>query len=97
MNSGVGMPSLFEGEILITPEALMLPKNLPQARDMLQKTELFYAVTQNNVVAQAMSAFNAEFDQKLHELMYAYQQVGDQLLLPTRMVRWIQLRLDRWF
>ena len=97
MNSGGGMPSLSEGEILITPEAIMLPKNLPQARDMLQKTELFYAVTQDNVVAQAMAVFNAEFDQKLHELMYAYQQVGDQLLLPTRLVRWIQLRLDRWF
>ena len=29
--------------------------------------------------------------------MYAYQQLTDQLLLPTRMVRWVQLRLDRWF
>ena len=80
------MPSLSEGEMLITPEAIMLPKNLPQARDMLQKTELFYAVTHNNGVATAMAAFNAELDQKLHKLMYAYQRITNQLLLPTRMV-----------
>jgi len=36
---------------------------------MLKNTELFYAVTLNNVMAAAMADFNAEFDLKLHELM----------------------------
>ena len=63
---------LSEGEMLITPEAIMLPKNLPHTRDMLQKTELFYVVTQNNVVATAMASFNAEFNQHLYDMMYDY-------------------------
>merc|ERR1740124_647286 len=97
MNSGGGIPSLTEGELLITPEALMLPKNIPQSRGMLQKSELFYAVTLNNFTASAMAEFNTEFDQRIHELIYVYQNVTDQLLLPTRIVRWVQLHLDRWF
>ena len=97
MNSGGGMPSFSEGEMLIIPEAIMLPKNTPQARDMLQKTELFYVITLKNVVATGMATFNAEFEQKLDELIYAYQELADQILLPTRIVRWVQFCLDRWF
>lgn len=29
--------------------------------------------------------------------MYAYQQLADQHLLPTRIVQWVKLRLDCWF
>lgn len=60
MNSGGGMPSLLKGEMLISPKAIILPKNLPRARDMLQKIELIYVVTQNNVVA--IAEYNTEFD-----------------------------------
>lgn len=66
MNLGGAMPSLNEGEIFITPEALMLPQNLHYERNMLQKTELFYVVTLDNVVGTAISEFNSEFDSKLY-------------------------------
>ena len=41
MNSGGGMASLTEGELLITPEAIMLPENLPQAKCILQQRNCF--------------------------------------------------------
>jgi len=75
----------------------MLPNNIPYAREMLQKMELFYAFTLDNVMAAAITAFNAEFDLRLYELMHAYTNITDQLLLTTGMVCWVQPRLYRWF
>ena len=60
---------------------------------MLQKIELFYVVTLENVVGTVMAVINSELYSKLQKLMYAYQNITVQLLMPTRIVRWIQLIL----
>ena len=89
------MFSLSKGKMLITYE-LILSKNLTQAQDIIQSINFLYIITWDIVANYALLSFNLELSSKLHDLMYAYQDLKNQLLLPTRIVRWVHLRLDRW-
>ena len=88
------MFSLSKGKMLITYE-LILSKNLTQAQDIIQSINFLYIITWDIVANYALLSFNLELSSKLHDLMYAYQDLKNQLLLPTRIVRWVHLRLDR--
>ena len=92
-------PSISDAQYLMVPKSVSLPLELIQARDMCIRTKLFFRPLfgDTHVLIDDLSRFCDEFNMRLAQLGNMSLDLNDRLLLPARIIRWVQIRLNFWF
>lgn len=100
VTAGNAAPSLSDAAQLVAPNKPALPRQLIQAREMMQVMQVLLNIMFNphHPMAVAMTQFLSEFIARESQLQL-YQPVtpGYALCTPLLITHWLMLRMDYWF
>ena len=98
--TGTAAPSIDDAAALMAPSKPNLPKVLFQAREMLQRQQIFYNVflQPNHDLSTNLSLFLNDFRDR-ESFLHHYRPVtpGYALCMPLLIIQWITLRINAWY